>query len=72
MKPTAIRDVRDQVPFSPFDIHLADGRVVTVLTADHIMISPRNDKFAVYERDGSLRVIDGKLVTSISRKRRKQ
>jgi hypothetical protein len=64
-----IRDVRDQVP--PFDIHLTDGRVVTVLTPDHIMISPRNDEFAVYERDGSLRIIDGKLVTSITRKRRK-
>lgn len=72
MKPTTIRDIRDQIPFSPFEIHLADGRSVTVLTPDHIMISPTNDEFAVYGRDGSLKVIDGKLVTSINRKPRKR
>ncbi len=72
MKPTTIRDIRDQVPFAPFEIHLADGNKITVLTPDHIMISPTNDEFAVYARDGSLKIVDGKLVTSISRKARKR
>jgi hypothetical protein len=72
MKPTTIRDIRDQIPFTPFQIHLADGNKITVLTPDHIMISPTNDEFAVYEGDGSLKIVDGKLVTSISRKARKR
>ena len=68
MKPTTIRDLRDKAPFRPFAIHLAEGRSVTVVTPDHIMISPSNDEFAVYLPDGTLEVVDGKLVTSITRK----
>lgn len=72
MKPTTIRDIRDHIPFTPFELHLADGRIVPVLTPDHIMISPANDEFAVYEGDGTLRIVDGKLVTSIRKRPRKR
>ena len=68
MKPMTIRDFRDKAPFRPFAIHLADGRSITVITPDHIMISPSNDEFAVYLADGTLEVVDGKLITSITRK----
>ena len=70
MKPETIRDLRDKAPFRPFAIHLADGRSITVVTPDHIMISPSNDEFAVYLPDGTLELVDGKLVTSITRKPR--
>jgi hypothetical protein len=72
MKPTTIRDIRDQIPFTPFELHLADGRIVPVLTPDHIMISPTNDEFAIYEGDGTLRIVDGKRVTSIRKRSRKR
>ena len=68
MKPAAIRDLRDKAPFRPFSIHLADGRSILVVTQDHIMISPSNDEFAVYRADGTLEIMDGKLVTGITRK----
>ena len=71
MKSTAIRDLRDQTPFRPFEIHLADGRSLAVVTPDHIMISPTNQEFALYHRDGTLDVVDASLVTSITRKPRK-
>jgi hypothetical protein len=72
MRPSAIRDVRDKAPFQPFELHLADGRAVPVVTPHHIMISPRNDEFAVYLPDGTLEVVDGKLVTSITRRPRRK
>lgn len=71
MKPTTIRDLRDQTPFRPFEIHLADGRCLAVVTPDHIMISPTNQEFALYRLDGTLDVVDASLITSITRKPRK-
>lgn len=70
MNPETIRDLRDKAPFRPFAIHLADGRSIPVVTPDHITISPANDEFAVYLPDGTLEVVDAKLVTSITRKPR--
>ena len=72
MKPTAIRDLRDQTPFRPFEIHLADGRSLIVVTADHIIISPTNQEFALYQADGTLNVVDASMITSITRKPRKK
>lgn len=66
MRPETIRDLRDRAPFRPFSIHLADGRALKIVTSDHIMISPTNDEFAVYLPDGTLVVVDGKLVTSLT------
>ena len=70
MKPGIIRDLRDKTPFQRFSIDLADGRSIPVITPDHLMISPLNDEFAVYLSDGSLEIVDGKLVTGITRKPR--
>jgi len=67
MSPTTIRELRDKSPFRRFGVHLADGRTLEVVTPDHIMISPTNDEFALYEHDGTLNIIDAKLVTSITR-----
>ena len=72
MKPTAIRDLRDQTPFRPFEIHLADGRLLVVVTADHIMISPTNQEFALYHPDGTLDIVDASQITSITRKPRRK
>lgn len=68
MKPTTIRALRDQTPFRPFEINLADGRRLTVVTPDHIIISPTNREFALYHADGTLDVVDASLITSITRK----
>jgi hypothetical protein len=68
---TTIRELRDQAPFRPFDIHLADGRCLTVVTPDHIMISPTNQEFALYQADGALEIVDASLITGLTRKPRK-
>jgi hypothetical protein len=71
MKPTTIRSLRDQTPFRPFEIHLADGRRLSVVTPDHLMISPTNVEFALYQADGTLDVVDATQITSITRKSRR-
>jgi hypothetical protein len=60
--------MRDKAPFRPFALNLADGRSITVVTPDHIMISPTNDEFAVYLPDGTLELVDAKLITGVTRK----
>ena len=72
MKPTTIRDLRDQTPFRRFEIHLSDGRALAVVTADHIMISPTNHEFALYHADGTLDVVDASMVTSVTRRPRRK
>ena len=42
-----LREKRDSAPFKPFDIHLADGRVLPVATADHLLFLPKNPEFIV-------------------------
>jgi hypothetical protein len=64
--------MRDKTPFRPFEINLADGRSITVVTPDHIIISPNNDEFVVYHADGTLEFVDGGLVTSVVRKARRK
>jgi hypothetical protein len=72
MKPATIRDFRDQTPFRPFEIHLSDGRPLTIVTPDHMIISPTNREFALYQADGTLKVVDAAVITSIARKPRKK
>lgn len=72
MKPTTIRDLRDKTPFHPVEINLADGRALQVVTPDHIIISPTNQEFALYHRDGTLDIVDASLITSIKRKPRRK
>ncbi len=72
MKPATIRALRDQTPFRTFEIHLADGRSLVVVTPDHIMISPTNQEFALYHPDGTLDVVDASMITSITRKLRRK
>ena len=72
MKSTTIRELRDQTPFRPFDIHLTDGRALAVVTPDHIMISPTNQEFALYHADGTLDIVEASRVTTITRKPRRK
>jgi hypothetical protein len=71
MKTETIRELRDERPFRPFELHVADGRVIPVVTVDHLLISPRNDEFVVYTPEGNLQVLDANLVTGAVRKTRK-
>lgn len=59
--------MRDAAPFKPFDIHLADGRVLPVVTTDHLLFLPNNSEFIVVLPDGGFRIVDPSQVVSVGR-----
>lgn len=64
-----LREIRDSTPFQPFDIHLADGRVLPVVTTDHLLFLPNNPEFIVVLPDGGFRIVDPAQVVSVGRGR---
>ena len=63
----SLREMRDAAPFKPFAIHLADGRTVTVATADHLFFMPNNPDFLVVLPNGGFRIVDPGQVVSVGR-----
>lgn len=69
MKSKTLKEMRDTAPFKPFDIHLSDGRVLPVATADHLFIFPNSSEFLVVLEDGAFRIVDTSQVVSAGRGR---
>lgn len=59
--------MRDSAPFKPFEIHLADGRALTVATPDHLFFMPNSSEFLVVLSDGGFRIVDSPQVVSVGR-----
>ena len=62
-----LKEMRDAAPFKPFDIHLSDGRALTVATPDHLFFMPNGKEFLVVLRDGGFRFVDTAQVVSTGR-----
>ena len=63
----SIRELRDTAPFKPFDIHLADGQKLPVVTPDHLFIFPDASEFLVVLPDNAFRIVDSLQVVSAGR-----
>jgi hypothetical protein len=61
-----LKELRDTAPFKPFEIHFSDGRVLPVVTTDHLLFLPKNPEFIVVLPDGGFRIIDPAQVVSAS------
>jgi hypothetical protein len=59
----ALRKLYDSQPFSPFVIHLADGRKFPVEHREFLALGPRGRTVIVYQLDESFDVLDLMLVT---------
>ena len=62
-----LRELRDAAPFKPFDISLADGRSLTVATADHLFFFPNSTEFMVVLAAGGFRIVSSAQVVSVGR-----
>lgn len=62
-----LRELRDVAPFRPFEIHLADGQVLPVVTADHLFLMPNHPEFIVVRPDRGFRIVDPSQVVSAGR-----
>lgn len=67
MTARALKKLRDTTPFKPFEIHLADGQVLPVVTLDHLFFMPGTNEFMVVLPDGGFRIVDTNLVVSAGR-----
>jgi len=52
-------------PFQPFDIHLADGRTLSVEHPELLAHAPTGRTFAVAHPDGVFEIVDLLLVVSL-------
>ena len=60
-----LKKIHQARPFLPFDIYLADGRVVPVDHPELLLINPPGRTIAVAVPDGTIEIIDLLLVTSL-------
>ena len=67
MTAKTLKELRDTTPFKPFDIHLADGQVLPVVTLDHLFFMPGTSEFMVVLPDGGFHIVDTQLVVSAGR-----
>ena len=61
-----LRSAREATPFTPFTIHLADGRSLHVPHRDYVSTSPGGRIAIVYRSDESFSIIDLFLVTEVA------
>jgi hypothetical protein len=62
-----LKEMRDAAPFKRFEIHLSDGRALTVATPDHLFFLPNGKEFLVVLPDGGFRFVDTALIVSAGR-----
>lgn len=67
MTTKTLKELRDTTPFRPFDIHLADGQVLPVVTLDHLFFMPGTSEFMLVLPDGGFRIVDTHQVVSAGR-----
>jgi hypothetical protein len=64
-----LRRMHQAEPFQPFDIHLADGRILSVPHPEVLAIVPGGRNIIVGLDDGTFEIIDLPLVTNLKRRR---
>jgi hypothetical protein len=62
-----LRVLHQARPFRPFDLHLADGRSLTVEHPEFLSQSPTGRTIAVGHFDGAIEIIDLLRVVSLKR-----
>lgn len=59
-----LQELRDAVPFRPFQLELADGRSLPVVTPDHLFFMPNGKELLVVLPDNGFRFVDLAQVVS--------
>lgn len=66
----AIREFLEATPFKPFELHLASGRVLPVVTCDHLFFLPKDREIIVALPEGGFQVVEPDHIESIAHRRR--
>lgn len=65
MTSTELRKLVESSPFSPFRLHLADGRALEVPHPDYIKLFFRSPRVVVEKDDGTYDIVNLPIVTSV-------
>ncbi len=60
-----LRAVHRAMPFSPFTVHMADGRAFDVPHPDFLSMSPTGRTVIIYQQDDEFSILDLLLMTEI-------
>jgi hypothetical protein len=60
-----IRSMLRAAPFQPFDIHLADGRAISVRYSEMVAVTEGGRTIGVATSDDTIEIVDLLLVTSL-------
>jgi hypothetical protein len=63
-----LRELYEATPFHPFELHLADGRSIPVVSREFIMAAPSGRTIIVMQPDDRLNIVDLLLVTDVELK----
>ena len=66
MHTTEIKRHITNQPFRPFTIHMADGRAVSVVARDFVLVSPQGRYVDVYQPDETHDILDALFITGVS------
>ena len=61
-----IRHLLEAQPFTPFTVHVADGRVFPVPTPDHAHVLPRGNRVDVYTDNHRTRFLPTLLIGGVT------
>jgi len=61
-----IRKLVHSAPFVPFTIHLADGGHLRVPTVDHIAVSPKGGRVAVFGDEEDYNILSSLLISRVA------
>ena len=65
MEANAIREALRAIPFRPFRLHLADGRVMTVPHPEWFAIAPNGRQAVLFHPEGSTAILEPLLIVSL-------
>jgi hypothetical protein len=65
-----IRELCEEKPFRPFQVHLADGRAIPVEHPELVFFPPSKQEVLIYQRDNSFDFVDVFQITSLRKKGR--
>ena len=61
-----LRELWHAQPFSPFTIHLADGRELDVQHPDFVWVLPSGGRVSVFESDDKLHHLNPRVIVSVT------
>lgn len=58
--------LRQSVFRTPFEVNVVDGRTISVIGRDYVLLAPSGRTLHIYQKDDSYDIVDTRLIIGIS------